>query len=91
MKNNFYIIFLMANGILLSLSTAIFADVTAINTVTSSSAKSSVSNRSMPQESAITNEAEYADFVRKREGVNQVSSVKSAVSSSASSTRAKNQ
>lgn len=85
MKNNFYIIFLMANGILLSLSTAIFADVTAINTVTSSSAKSSVSNRSMPQESAITNEAEYAEFVRRNEKSGQASSVKSVISHSTSS------
>jgi hypothetical protein len=51
---------------------------------------SSVKNKSSAEEIPhITNEAEYAEFVRKREGAGQSSSVKSASSSSSSSSQAK--
>jgi hypothetical protein len=51
---------------------------------------SSVKNKSSAEEMPhITNEAEYAEFVRKREGAGQASSVKSASSSSSSSSQAK--
>jgi hypothetical protein len=65
-------------------------------------ATSSVKNKSLVEETPhITNEAEYAEFVKRREGAGQASSVKStrsikssssiraSVSSAASSSRAK--
>ena len=46
---------------------------------------SSVKNKSLAEETPnITNEAEYAEFVRKREGAGQASSVKQASNKQAS-------
>lgn len=100
MKNYSYIV--IATGILLSSSAALFADVptvTATPVSKSESAKSSVSasTRVLQKEPVITNEAEYADFVRKNERANQSSSVKftsinaSHYSTSSSSGQTKNQ
>ncbi len=59
-------------------------------------ATSSVKNKNLAEETPhITNEAEYAEFVKRREGTGQASSVKStqpiksALSSAASSNRSK--
>ena len=51
---------------------------------------SSVKNKSVAEEVPhITNEAEYAEFVKKREKASQASSIQSASSSSESSSKAK--
>jgi len=65
MKNRLSTIFVITGLFLLSLSQVILADVA---TATKSSAGSSVSQQE------ITNEAEYAEFVRKRESLSHTSS-----------------
>lgn len=69
---------LVIGVISLSISTAIFADVPITNVMKSASGRSSANHRGVQQESAITNEAEYADFVRKSETTNKSSYTKSA-------------
>lgn len=82
MKTKPLITLVILNTLVLSFAVQSSADKSA------SSVKNKSLNEEMPH---ITNEAEYAEFVRNREGNGQASSIKSASSSSASSSHAKTQ
>ena len=83
----------MLSTLVVSFSMQCFADKTA----SSISAEREIkrSNSSLPKKSAveaipsITNEAEYAEFVRQREGAGQASSVKASKLLSSASSRSK--
>jgi hypothetical protein len=71
MKIKPLIALVMLSTLVLSFSVRSFADKTT----------SSVKNKDLTEETPhITNEAEYAEFVKKREGAGQTSSVKSKLS-----------
>lgn len=79
MKLKPLITLVMLSTLLLSFSMQGLADKTT----------SSVQNKSLVEESPdITNEAEYAEFVKKREGAGQASSVKSTQSTKSTSSSA---
>ena len=83
MKNKLHVVFATVGIFLLSVATVIFADAPIKDSTAFKSGVSSIS--SVQQEHAITNEAEYAEFVKKRDEASQASSVKSATSRSTSS------
>jgi len=68
MKSEWRIV-VIVSGILWGVSAATFADNTSAQKTKSHSQTSSVHHRAVQKEPVITNEAEYAEFVRRREGI----------------------
>lgn len=83
-------ILVIVSVILWGVSAATFADDTSAQKTKSHSQTSSVNNRLVQKEPIITSEAEYAEFVRRREGVGSAHSSSSVGLASSYSNKSKN-